>query len=228
MKFIFKKWKLFSIIFIGILFADIAFSNIDYLLKYRYISKLLITITLYIHFHYNSAGLLRRARVLITLALLFSFIADFFIITDSNLLFLAIGMFMFILAKISYAIVFSYKAKFDIDRLLPFLALILLYCLLIMFFLYDGLGTLFIPVVFYTFASIVVVKMAYLRYKRVTNRSYYLVLIGSVFFLISESILSLNNFYKPISHSGITIMLFYGLSQLFTIKGIIEQNNPQN
>ncbi len=228
MKLIFKEWKPFLIIFICILITDIIFSNVFSLLKYRYISKQLLTTTLFIHFYYNSAALLKRDRVLVFFALLTSFIADFFIINDSNLVSLSIGMFMYILAKNAYAVVFSYRAKFNIDRLLPFLAVTLLYCITIIYFLYDGIGKLFVPVIIYIFSSLIVFKMAYLRYKRVSSKSYYFALFGAVFFIFSESILSLNIFYKPISHVNITVMLFYGLSQILTIKGIIEQNNSRD
>ncbi|UOB19459.1 lysoplasmalogenase [Abyssalbus ytuae] len=186
-------------------------------------SKLLVTTSLIIYFYYNNTNLIRKEKMLVYFALFFSFMADFFLLHQKVILFLVAGMVMFVLAKICYYFLFSYSSKLDIDRLIPFLAIILLYCLCIMYFLYDGLGQLFIPVVIYTFASLSVAKIAYLRYHGVNHKSFYLVFIGSVLFIISETIMSLDYFYKPVSHSSVTVMLTYGLSQLLTVKGILVE-----
>lgn len=223
MKLLFKKKKLFSVIFLIVLFIDLVFTNIDYLYEYRYITKPWIVITLVIHFYWNSLHLLPKERLLVFLALAFSLIADFILITDS-MTSLIIGMSMFILAKICYAILFSFRARFDIDRLLPFLAVVLLYCLFIIYFVYDGVGELFIPVLVYIFVTLTMAKMAYLRYNMVNKNSYYHVLAGAALFMISETIMGFYSFYEPLPYTYTSVLLTYGLSQFFTIRGIILQN----
>lgn len=227
MKLLFKGSKSFLMIFLCILFIDLVFTNTDYLYKYRYATKIWITITLIIHFFYNNSGLVKRDRILGFCALLFSFLADVILITD-KLIFVVAGMFLFILTKICYSIIYSYRTKFDIDRLLPFLAVTLLYCLFIMYFLYEGIGKLYIPVVLYTFISVVMTKMAYLRYKRVSTKSYRFVFLGAILFIISETSMSFYNFYKPLPYTNTTVLLTYGLSQYFSIRGILLQNEPKN
>lgn len=223
MELLFKKKKSFSIIFFIVLFIDLVFTNIDYLYDYRYATKPWIVITLAIHFYYNCLHLSQEERLLVFLALTFSLVADFILITDS-LTFLIVGMSMFILAKVCYAILFSFKARFDIDRLLPFLAVVLLYCLFILYYVYDGVGELFIPVLVYIFVTLTMAKMAYLRYNMVNKNSYYHVLAGAVLFMISETIMGFYSFYKPLPYTYTSVLLTYGLSQFFIIRGIILQN----
>lgn len=223
MKLLFKKKKSFSVIFLIVLFVDLVFTNIDYLYEYRYFTKPWIIITLVIHFYYNSLHLLPKERILVFLALTFSLIADFILITDS-ITSLITGMSMFILAKICYAILFSFKARFDIDRLLPFLAVVLMYCLFIMYYLYEGVGELFFPVVIYIFVTLTMTKMAYLRYNMVNKKSFYFVLAGAVLFMVSETIMAFYSFYKPLPYTYTSVLLTYGLSQFFVISGIILQS----
>lgn len=227
MKLLFKEPKSFLVIFLCVLFIDLIFTNIDHLYKYRYATKLCVVISLMIHFFYNSSSLLKKERVLIFLALLFSLIADAVLITD-NLTSLIVGMSLFIFAKICYIIVYYFNAQFDIDRLLAFLAVTLLYCLFIMYFLYDGIAKLLVPVVIYTLVSLIMTKMAYLRYKIVNNKSYYLVLMGAILFMISETIMAFYNFYIPLPYSYTLVMLTYAFSQFFSIRGILLQNIPKD
>ncbi len=226
MKLLFKKSKSFLFIFLCFLLIDLVFTNIDHLYKYRYATKIWVVITLTIHFYYNSSSLLRKERILIFLALFFSLIADIVLITD-NLFFLVVGMSMFILVKICYSIVYFFKAQFDIDRLLPFLTICLLYSLFVIYFLYDAIGELYIPVYTYIFISLVMTKMAYLRYKRVNSKSYYLVLLGAIVFIISETIMAFYNFYKPLPFTFTLVMTTYALSQYLSIRGIILQNSSE-
>ncbi|UOB18237.1 lysoplasmalogenase [Abyssalbus ytuae] len=223
MKLLFKKEKSFFLIFLCILLIDLVFTNNQTLYPYRYATKLWIVISLGIHFYYNNSYLLQKERTLVWLALFFSFIADIILITD-RLLFVIIGMIMFLLVKICYATIFYFKARFDIDRLIPFLAVILLYSLIVIYYLYDGVGKLFLPVVIYIFVSLTMTKLAYLRYKMVNNKSYRYVMIGAILFITSETYMSFYNFYKPLPYTNTLVILTYGLFQFFIIRGIILQN----
>ncbi len=219
---LFKKKKLFFLLFLIILFTDIVFHNIDGFNEYRYVSKLLIPISLMVFFYYNSYNFIIKERLLIIIALLFSSFGDFILISDPGTLLFSIGISMYMISKIVYSLVFSFRAKFDIDRLLPFLTITLLYCLVIIYFVYSGKG---IPILFmYILVSLIMLKVAYLRFKVVIRKSYLLVLLGCVFFIISESIIGLDKFYAPILYESIFGMLFYGLAQFLIINGLIFQN----
>jgi uncharacterized membrane protein YhhN len=49
-----------------------------------------------------------------------------------------------------------------------------------------------------------------------------MILAGAILFVISDSVLAVNQFYQAFSAAGILIMLTYGAAQLFIVKGAIE------
>ncbi len=54
-----------------------------------------------------------------------------------------------------------------------------------------------------------------------------LMMIGAVFFLLSDSLLAINKFYRPFELAGILVMLTYGLAQLFITEGAIRYIRKQ-
>ena len=70
-------------------------------------------------------------------------------------------------------------------------------------------------------------KVAYLRFKMVSKKSYFLVLFGCISFIISESIIGLDKFYASIFYESIFGMLFYGLAQFLIIFGLISQKRTR-
>ncbi len=44
-------------------------------------------------------------------------------------------------------------------------------------------------------------------------------MVGALLFVISDSTLAINKFYKPFEMAGVLIMLTYGLAQLFIVEG---------
>jgi len=50
-----------------------------------------------------------------------------------------------------------------------------------------------------------------------------LVFLGAVLFMIADSLLSVNKFYKPLPWSNISIMLTYAFAQLSLVFGILKQ-----
>ena len=222
---LFKKKKLFFLLFFIILFTDIIFHNIDGFNKYRYASKLLITNSLMFFFYFNSSHFITSNRVLVIIALLFSFLGDFILISNPGASLFSIGISMYMISKITYAVVFSFSAKFDIDRSLPFLTVTLLYCLLIVYFIFNGQGIPVLIIYIYIFVSLIMLKVAYLRYKLVSRDSYLIVLFGCISFIISETVIGLDKFFAPIFYESIFGMLFYGFAQFLIIIGLIIQKN---
>ena len=94
----------------------------------------------------------------------------------------------------------------------------------IFYILKDGLGDLLIPVIVYMSAILLMALTAFLRQGSVTKISYIFVFIGALFFIISDSLLALNKFYKPLPLANISIMLTYAMAQLFIVFGIKKQS----
>jgi len=89
------------------------------------------------------------------------------------------------------------------------------------------LKSLFIPVVIYMIAIITMVISAYLRKGAVSYFSFTIVLLGALFFLVSDSLIALNKFYKPITYPTVSIMISYAIAQYCIIIGLLK-NQKKN
>jgi len=101
--------------------------------------------------------------------------------------------------------------------------LLLVYAIGLFYFLKDGLGDLFIPVIIYMLVILMMVTTAFLREGSVTKNSYILVFLGAAFFITSDSLLALNKFYNPLPLSGIWIMTTYAIAQFLIVLGLKKQ-----
>jgi uncharacterized membrane protein YhhN len=59
------------------------------------------------------------------------------------------------------------------------------------------------------------------RNGRVNFNSYFLVFVGSVLFVLSDSLLALNKFYMEISMAGFWIMILYISAQYLIMRGLV-------
>ncbi|WAC03925.1 lysoplasmalogenase [Lacinutrix neustonica] len=193
---------------------------------YRYLTKTLLITSLLIYFIINHNETSRKKVIMVVAALGCFIIGDLFLITmESKPLFIW-GVFFFAIAKVLYSVRFSNHSDFKIYQLLPFLLFCFAYMCSVMLLVYDNLEDYFLPTLGYLFIVLIVAQFAYLRRNEVNKTSYWLVLIGIMFSMFSDSITLLKEFYSPnIAYHQITIMLFYGLSQYFIIVGIIQENN---
>jgi uncharacterized membrane protein YhhN len=64
---------------------------------------------------------------------------------------------------------------------------------------------------------------AFNRKNLVSNISFNLVFSGAVLFVLSDSCIAINLFYKPFELARITIMLTYIIAQILIIKGILAE-----
>ena len=162
-----------------------------------------------------------RHRLTIVGALLFLCAGDILLLQDTSYYSFIGGLTLFLISMLLYSLYFYKQTRYDIDRLIPYLAVSLLISLSIIYLIYDGLNNLLIPVMIYLATILNFLKIGFLRYKSVNNRSYRLVFLGIIFFTIAQIIIGLNQFYKAVPYKDIYIMLFYGASQLLIILGIL-------
>jgi uncharacterized membrane protein YhhN len=90
-------------------------------------------------------------------------------------------------------------------------------------FIRDYLNDFRIPVMVYMFVISIMAILAAYRYKRVDLFSFRLILLGAVFFVISDAALAFNKFVEPYSFAGILIMSTYMLAQYLITMGAIER-----
>lgn len=213
----------FLIIYIIILIFELIFDNIINLKPFHYLTKPLLVSSLIIFFFKQNPLQDNKSKLLVLSALLFSLLGDILLMfTEMNSLFFIGGLLAFLTAHVMYILVFL-KKRNHAKNALPFILLLLVYAIGIFYFLKDGLGHLFIPVIIYMLVILMMVTTAFLREGTVPKNSYNLVFLGAVFFITSDSLLALNKFYNPLPFSGIWIMTTYALAQFFIVLGLKKQ-----
>lgn len=213
----------FSTVFIIILGVDIYFNNTPQLSNFRLITKPALTLLLFILFYKNKQLKTGKEQLLLTMAFILMGIGDIFLLENLPFYSLPVGLVTFLGVNLIYAWLFYQTAHFSLIKSLPYIFFVFLYCFAIFYLIYDNLGAYFAPTMVYVLILLNMAQAAYLRYSLVNSTSYYLILFGALLFLLSQSIVALNNFYKEVPYKNILIMLFYGVSQLFIILGLLSE-----
>jgi uncharacterized membrane protein YhhN len=220
-----KPEKQFTLIFSLILVLELICNQFESLTQWHFFTKPLIVISLIVFFFSQSKTIQKKIRNFMLLALLFSLAGDILLMyDDQDPMFFMFGLVAFLMAHIMYIIVYL-KHRNKSRKPLPFIALLIIYGAGLFYLLKDGLGAMFLPVVVYMIVILTMVTTAFLRKGNVPKLNYNLVFLGAILFLVSDSLLSLNMFYKTIPFANIMIMLTYGLAQFFIVLGILKQSN---
>jgi uncharacterized membrane protein YhhN len=154
-------------------------------------------------------------------ALFFSWIGDIVLMfQEKDKLYFLLGLSSFLLAHVCYIIFFHLvRIREGIKSNVWFLLLIVTYYALLISILSPSLGDMKLPVRIYgiviSFMLMLALHMLFLKHRTAGLW----MLAGALLFVISDSALALNKFYNPFPYSGATIMLTYGLAQLFIING---------
>ena len=218
-----KTEKTFSFLFIAILIAELVTGSNEKLFMLHYIAKPSLLIALIIFFWMRSNDLSFKVRNLTLLALSFSLLGDCLLMfVDQSSQFFISGLIAFLIAHVFYIIVFL-KSRNKSKSPIGFIILMLIYGLGLFYVLKNGIGDLLIPVVIYMLVILTMSTSSFLRRGKVSSLSFNLVFLGAILFMISDSLLALNKFYKPLPWSDISIMLTYALAQLSLVFGILKQ-----
>lgn len=142
---------------------------------------------------------------------------------NSNEQYFILGLSAFLLAHIFYIRCFHF---IRIQAALTgkwYTALIVgIYYFFIMSFLIPHLGTLKIPVLLYGMVISFLLLLAMQLYELPDNKTARLILTGVLFFVVSDSTLAINKFYRPAAWGGWAIMLTYTGAQWLLTKGLIR------
>jgi uncharacterized membrane protein YhhN len=90
--------------------------------------------------------------------------------------------------------------------------------------LYPNLGELRIPVIVYTLVITVMVLNGLFRLGRTNPESFWMVLGGAMFFMVSDSLLAVNKFLLPVSNSNFWIMSTYIIAQFLIVEGLLRHH----
>ncbi len=155
------------------------------------------------------------------MALLFSWLGDVLLMfQQKDPLFFLLGLSSFLIAHIFY-IIFFYRVGIEEKvRVNPWLLLIVaIYYIALITLLSPHLGEMKVPVFIYgiviSFMFMLAMHMLSIKNKRVGQW----MMAGALLFVISDSTLAINKFYRGFEIAGVVVMLTYGLAQLFIIEG---------
>lgn len=194
--------------------------------EYRYFSKPLIIISIYLYFHFSSIEIkgsyLRKS---VSAALIFSWIGDVLLLFPNLFLY---GLGAFLMAHI--CLIFTFKlaqiqpfAIGQVNFIKLFLQNLPIYIpAAFVYFLINGnLGDVKIPVIIYLLAIVMMATTARERIGNTNPLSFWQVFIGALFFLVSDAILAINMFFKPFPEAGVLVMGTYVIAQFMIVRGIL-------
>lgn len=209
-----KKHPWFHILFAVVIIAEMVGLTVHP--PVRLVSKGMIMGSL-IGFYILSV---KKQNNALLMGMVMALLGDAFLLFTTQDFFL-IGLGCFLMMQLLYT--FTFWSKRRIPKTKDKLIAASIYLIPLGFYLLAGekLGGMKWPVVLYAVAIATMLAAAYLRHPKLVG--YTTVLIGSVFFVISDLILAINKFLEPIPNGGILVMVTYIIAQYLIISGIVRE-----
>jgi uncharacterized membrane protein YhhN len=198
----------------------------------HFVSKPLIMIALGVYYFFSESN---QRSIFVVGAIFFSLLGDVVLMLESrDGIFFILGLASFLMAHVFYIIAYGqHQEEVVVDELQGIQKTRLAFPIVLagtglIIVLYSSLGDLKIPVIIYALVLIVMVLNALFRYGRTNAHSFWLVFIGSLLFMISDSVLAINKFLQPISLAKVFIMVTYISAQFFIVRGLIIHQKKQH
>lgn len=209
-----SKWQiLFAITAATVLLALV----FDYQSVYM-AAKPFLMITLLLHFWSLSRGF-PTWRYYVAAALLFSCAGDTFLISSR---WFVPGLVSFLIAHLFYIIVYhqtgASTGELRLFDVLKFVA----YGLLLVGFIFQGLGGMLIPVLLYAVVLLLMGVWAHKRRGATNAVSFTLVATGAVLFALSDGMIAINKFAVAIPYERLLIMSVYITAQYLIVQGLLK------
>ena len=168
----------------------------------------------------------------ILLAFFFSWTGDMFLMFSGgyeNELFFFLGIGGFLLAQLTFIYVYTRRAETKVPGLvhrkpllsLPFLGFV---AGIYIFLMPDLEGIMKLVILLYALSLMFMSMMALNRKHRVAHLSYLFVFVGSLLFLLSDSMIAINKFSVEIPEAGFWIMLSYMSAQYLITRGLTAEH----
>jgi uncharacterized membrane protein YhhN len=194
------------------------------------VTKPLLVPILTVYFLHQLNSIVTTLKKWIVAALFFSWAGDVLLmfVPKDELFFLA-GLASFLLAHIFYVIFFMQVRAFEKIKLKPvFILIVTAYYAILISILLPYLGDMKLPVLVYGIVISLMFMLA-MHMLNISNKQAGIwMMTGALLFVLSDSILAINKFYKPFESSGGLIMLSYGFAQLLIVKGAAGYINSKD
>ncbi|MBO3700010.1 lysoplasmalogenase [Roseivirga sp. E12] len=157
-------------------------------------------------------------------ALFFSFLGDvlLMLVPRSETFFLA-GLISFLIAHLLYIIINMNAVTTEDRSIKPQWSdlIFVVYGFAIFSVINETLGDMYIPALIYTVVVCMMAVTARKRWTKTDKQSFWLVMTGAAFFLISDSILAYSKFNENFASADFFIMTTYVLAQFLIVQGLI-------
>ncbi len=216
------------ILFVSVAVAELIAVTFDIALV-QTIAKPLIMITLMSYYLLSVS----ERNYFFVVAIVFCWLGDVLLMFQGDEMFFMGGLVAFLSGHVLY--VFSYRQMRDpdgIDKLLGpqkvrFSFPIILAGTGLVVVLLPHLGELKIPVMIYALVLTIMVLQALFRFGFTSRRSFALIFIGALFFMISDSALAINKFMQPLPMASLLIMSTYITAQYLIVEGAIAHSSEK-
>ncbi|HNR73099.1 MAG TPA: lysoplasmalogenase [Cyclobacteriaceae bacterium] len=169
----------------------------------------------------------QRSYLFLT-ALFFCWLGDVLLMLQRDELFFIAGLVAFLTGQVLYIICYRnfrsagtgltgpQQIRFSLPIILAGTGLVTI--------LFPHLGGLQIPVLVYALVITVMAMQALFRYGYTNSKSFVLVFVGALSFMISDSLLAINKFMQPLPLAGLAVMLTYLLAQYLIVEGVVRHD----
>lgn len=158
-------------------------------------------------------------------ALFFSFWGDVLLLFDNR--FFVFGLGSFLIAHLCYIKeVFKYVNKIKLKSLLIICIPFIIYLFFLFSLILENINNIKIPVIIYAIVISVFGVVSSMNYYQNKNFYSFLLLVGALLFIISDSLIAVNKFYNSNESYSLLIMITYILAQFFICKSfLIREKN---
>lgn len=216
---------LFLIIFVGVLCGELF--QIKWL---DYSFKPLIMIWIGGYFLQNAKNIDKKVVQLAVFAFAFSWLGDILLMFgEQGFIFFILGLVSFLVSQIGYIFLFlrtiNLSGKKPFLKKKPYLLIgYIAYGLIVYTLLYDHLDeVLKIAVFIYMVALLGMSSMALNRHGNGHPISFSYIFIGSLLFVLSDTMIAINKFVVAIPDQGILILTTYICAQFLIVRGLLKQ-----
>ena len=218
----------FLVGFIVLVLMDLATGSLE-MTNWRHFTKPLILLSLFAYFALNGRALQRSIYLFMLAALFFSWLGDVMLMYEYiSPMYFMLGLGAFLTAHIMYLTVFLKRWNIRPGPLFWLVVIVLiLYGCFLFWQLKDSLGNLLVPVVLYVLVILAMAVASFGRKGMVTPKSFTMVFLGALFFIISDSVLAINKFTDSVPYAHILVMGTYATAQYLITKGILIQEDHQ-
>ncbi len=219
-----KAYKIARTIYFIVGLVEIVSTALEYTEISQYSKPLLMPILIY-YLIERTEGRVYKYHLFLAGALIFAWAGDVFLMWKDQTSFL-IGLGSFLVMQIGYIIVFRLEINLSISEIIKsrftYLVPYIVFGALYLYFVLPSIDQfMVIPVIAYSTCLISMSATAALRNKSI--QGYREVLVGSILFVISDSLIGIRQFVTEFAFSHVYIMVTYILAQFLIVQGVVRK-----